>query len=63
MFERFTDRARRVLVVAQDEARSLHHSSSAQHIVLGLIQGEGVAAKVLGQLGVNWTRSGGGLPA
>ena len=53
MFERFTDRARRVLVVAQDEARSLHHSFiGPEHIVLGLIQGEGVAAKVLGQLGV-----------
>ncbi len=53
MFERFTDRARRVLVVAQDEARSLHHSFiGAEHLVLGLIQGEGVAAKALSQLGV-----------
>ena len=53
MFERFTDRARRVLVVAPDESRSLHHSSSGpEHIVLGLIPGDGGAAKVLGQLGV-----------
>ena len=54
MFERFTDRARRVLVDAQDEARSLSHSFiGPEHILLGLIRGEGVAAKVLGQLGVS----------
>ncbi len=54
MFERFTDRARRVLVDAQDEARSLHHSFIApEHILLGLIRGEGVAARSLAQLGVS----------
>jgi ATP-dependent Clp protease ATP-binding subunit ClpA len=53
MFERFTDRARRVLVVAQDEARNLNHSFiGPEHLLLGLLQGEGVAAKALGQLGV-----------
>ena len=47
MFERFTDRARRVLVLAQEEARLLNHSFiGTEHILLGLIhEGEGVAAK------------------
>jgi ATP-dependent Clp protease ATP-binding subunit ClpA len=54
MFDRFTDRARRVLVVAQDEARSLNHSFiGPEHLLLGLMQGDGVAADALGQLGVN----------
>src|SRR5215467_320448 len=49
MFERFTDRARRVVVLAQDEARVLNHDYiGTEHILLGLIQeGEGVAAKAL----------------
>ncbi len=55
MFERFTDRARRVLVLAQDEARLLNHSFiGTEHILLGLIrEGEGVAAKVLEAMGVS----------
>ena len=53
MFERFTDRARRVLVLAQEEARLLNHSFiGTEHILLGLIhEGEGVAAKALESLG------------
>ncbi|MDO5724514.1 MAG: ATP-dependent Clp protease ATP-binding subunit [Flaviflexus sp.] len=49
MFERFTDRARRVIVLAQDEARNLKHNYlGTEHILLGLIrEGEGVAAKAL----------------
>ncbi len=49
MFERFTDRARRVVVLAQDEARSLNHNYiGTEHLLLGLItEGEGVAAKAL----------------
>jgi ATP-dependent Clp protease ATP-binding subunit ClpC len=49
MFERFTDRARRVLVLAQEEARLLNHGFiGTEHILLGLIhEGEGVAAKAL----------------
>jgi ATP-dependent Clp protease ATP-binding subunit ClpC len=54
MFERFTDRARRVLVLAQEEARLLNHNFiGTEHILLGLIhEGEGVAAKALQQMGV-----------
>src|SRR3712207_5427295 len=46
MFERFTDRARRVVVLAQEEARMLNHNYiGTEHILLGLIhEGEGVAA-------------------
>jgi len=53
MFERFTDRARRVVVLAQEEARMLNHNYiGTEHILLGLIrEGEGVAAQVLGKLG------------
>ncbi|MDN6794222.1 MAG: ATP-dependent Clp protease ATP-binding subunit [Propionibacterium sp.] len=49
MFERFTDRARRVVVLAQDEARGLNHNYiGTEHLLLGLItEGEGVAAKAL----------------
>mgnify|MGYP000216910686 CR=1 FL=1 len=49
MFERFTDRARRVVVLAQEEARMLNHNYiGTEHILLGLIhEGEGVAAKAL----------------
>ncbi|MFD1214642.1 ATP-dependent Clp protease ATP-binding subunit [Arthrobacter sp. GCM10027362] len=54
MFERFTDRARRVVVLAQEEARMLNHNYiGTEHILLGLIhEGEGVAAKALEFLGV-----------
>ena len=54
MFERFTDRARRVVILAQDEARAMNHNYvGTEHILLGLIhEGEGVAAKALGQLGI-----------
>ena len=53
MFERFTDRARRVVVLAQDEARRLDHNYiGTEHILLGLIrEGDGVAARVLAELG------------
>src|SRR5437899_3415868 len=52
MFERFTDRARRVVVLAQEEARLLNHNShGTEHLLLGLIsEGEGVAAKALESL-------------
>jgi ATP-dependent Clp protease ATP-binding subunit ClpA len=55
MFERFTDRARRVLVIAQDEARAMEHNFlGTEHILLGLIkEGEGVAAKALTELGAD----------
>src|SRR5919205_78602 len=55
MFERFTDRARRVVVLAQEEARLLNHNYiGTEHILLGLIQeGEGVAAKALESLGIS----------
>ena len=54
MFERFTDRARRVLVLAQEQARLLNHNFiGTEHILLGLIQeGDGIAAKALEQLGI-----------
>jgi hypothetical protein len=54
MFERFTDRARRVLVLAQDEARDLEHNFlGTEHVLLGLVrEGEGVGALALQQLGV-----------
>ena len=55
MFERFTDRARRVVVLAQEEARMLNHNYiGTEHILLGLIhEGEGVAAKGLESLGIS----------
>ncbi|MGL5406721.1 MAG: ATP-dependent Clp protease ATP-binding subunit [Propionibacteriaceae bacterium] len=55
MFERFTDRARRVVVLAQDEARMLNHNQiGTEHILLGLIrEGEGVAAKALEALDIS----------
>jgi ATP-dependent Clp protease ATP-binding subunit ClpA len=55
MFERFTDRARRVVVLAQDEARLLrHYYIGTEHILLGLIhEGEGVAAEALESLGIS----------
>jgi len=55
MFERFTDRARRVVVLAQEEARMLNHNYiGTEHILLGLIhEGQGVAAKALESLGIS----------
>src|SRR5699024_9126933 len=54
MFERFTDRARRVVVLAQDEARLLNHNYiGTEHILLGLIhEAEGAGAKALEALGL-----------
>jgi ATP-dependent Clp protease ATP-binding subunit ClpC len=58
MFERFTDRARRVVVLAQEEARLLNHNYiGTEHILLGLIhEGEGVAAKALESMGISLER-------
>ena len=55
MFERFTDRARRVVVLAQEEARMLSHNYiGTEHILLGLIhEGDGIAAKALESLGIS----------
>jgi ATP-dependent Clp protease ATP-binding subunit ClpC len=55
MFERFTDRARRVVVCAQEEARGLDHNYiGTEHILLGLVrEGDGVAAKALESLGIS----------
>jgi ATP-dependent Clp protease ATP-binding subunit ClpA len=55
MFERFTDRARRVVVLAQQEARRLNHDYiGTEHILLGLIgEGKGVAARALESLGIS----------
>lgn len=55
MFERFTDRARRVVVLAQEEARNLNHNYiGTEHILLGLIhEGEGVAAQALEAMGIS----------
>ena len=54
MFERFTERARQVVVLAQDEARSLRHNYiGTEHLLLGLLrEEEGLAARVLSELGV-----------
>jgi ATP-dependent Clp protease ATP-binding subunit ClpC len=55
MFERFTDRARRVVVLAQEQARTLNHNYiGTEHLLLGLLrEGDGVAAKALGALGIS----------
>src|SRR5690242_14944590 len=55
MFERFTERARRVVVLAQEEARLLNHNYiGTEHILLGLVrEGEGVAARALESLGIS----------
>ncbi|MET7421994.1 ATP-dependent Clp protease ATP-binding subunit [Dactylosporangium sp. NPDC005555] len=55
MFERFTDRAKRVVVLAQEEARILNHNAiGTEHLLLGLIQeGDGVAARSIGALGIS----------
>ncbi len=57
MFERFTDRARRVVVLAQEEARELDHNYiGTEHLLLGLLrEGEGVAARALDELGISRT--------
>ncbi len=54
MFERFTEQARQVVVLAQDEARALKHNYiGTEHLLLGLLcEKEGLAARVLGELGV-----------
>ena len=54
MFQRFTDRARRVVVLAEEEARLLRHNAvGPEHLLLGLLhEGEGVAARALESLGV-----------
>ena len=58
MFERFTERARKVVVLAQEEARLLNHNYiGTEHILLGLIrEGNGVAAQVLMRLGADLSR-------
>jgi ATP-dependent Clp protease ATP-binding subunit ClpC len=55
MFERFTDRARRVVVLAQEEARMLNHNYiGTEHLLLGLLhEDQGMAAQVLGEMGVS----------
>ena len=55
MFERFTDRARRIIVLAQEEARMLNHNYiGTEHLLLGLIhEGHGVAAEALESLGIS----------
>ena len=55
MFERFTDRARRVVVLAQEEARHLNHNYiGTEHILLGLLnEGEGIAAQALESLDID----------
>src|SRR5450755_4692101 len=57
-FDKFTDRARKVLTLAQDEAQRFNHNYiGTEHLLLGLIrEGEGVAARVLENLGVDLTK-------
>ena len=59
MLERFTDQARRVVVLAEEEARMLHHNwIGTEHLLLGLIRaGDDVAARVLTELGVDLDRA------
>ena len=57
MFERFTDQARRVIILAQDEARKLSHQFiGTEHFLLGLLHehSEGVAARALADLGIGY---------
>ncbi len=55
MFERFTDRARRAIVLAQDEARELGHAQiRPEHLGLGLVQSDGVSGQVLREFGVTY---------
>src|SRR5438445_9792258 len=54
MFERFTDRARHVIVLAQEEARLLDHDHiGTEHLLLGIVADEGVAAGALADLGLD----------
>ncbi|MFY9776996.1 MAG: Clp protease N-terminal domain-containing protein, partial [Trebonia sp.] len=57
MFERFTDRARRVVVLAQEESQRLSHNYiGSEHLLLGLLaEREGVAARALESLNVTLT--------
>jgi ATP-dependent Clp protease ATP-binding subunit ClpC len=58
MFEQFTDRALQVMVLAQQESRVLGHNYiGTEHILLGLIREDGVAARVLVKLGVDMDRA------
>lgn len=53
MFERFTESARQVVIIAQGEARALgHHYIGSEHILLGLIEGGGIASRVLAERGI-----------
>ena len=56
MFEHFTDGARRILVLAQEEARNLHDSSiGPEHLLLGMLrEGEGIAARALRDAGADY---------
>src|SRR5213594_3411853 len=58
MFERFTERARRVVILAQEEAKRLNHSAvGTEHLLLGIIgEGEGVASKALESLEISANR-------
>jgi ATP-dependent Clp protease ATP-binding subunit ClpC len=58
VFERFTERARQVVVLAQEEARALRHNYiGTEHILLGLLrEEEGMAARVLESLGITAQR-------
>ena len=58
-FDKFTERARRVLTLAQEEAQRFNHNYiGTEHLLLGLVrEGDGVAAKVLNNLGVELSRS------
>ena len=55
MFERFTDRARRVVVLAQQEAARLNHNwIGTEHLLLGLLsEGQGIAARALASMGIS----------
>jgi ATP-dependent Clp protease ATP-binding subunit ClpA len=58
LFERFTERARQVVVLAQDEARADRHNYiGTEHLLLGLLREEGVAAARSGRSTYGWTRS------
>jgi ATP-dependent Clp protease ATP-binding subunit ClpA len=55
MFERFTDRARRVIVLAQDEARELRDLGiGPEHLLLGLLKGDGLARQALTECGISY---------
>ena len=58
LFDKYTDRAKRVLMLAQEEARRFNHNYiGTEHLLLGLVrEGEGIAAKVLYDMGVDLTK-------